>query len=77
MVEVEVVPLENGKKYMILDTIEIDGIKYIYLSQIENDQEFCIRKLSLDELDILGLDSEEEYNKALKAYAEKEKSAIS
>ncbi len=77
MLEVETVFLEDNKEYAIIDTISIDGIKYIYLSEVENDQEFCIRKLSLDELDILGLDSEEEYNKALKAYAQKEKNAIS
>ena len=70
-VEVETVVLENEKEYAVIDTIIINSIKYIYLCSVEQTEEFCIRKLSQDEKEILGLETEEEYNTALKIYGEK------
>ena len=76
MIEVEVVVLEDGCEYAIMDTISIDGVKYIYLSQVENAQALCIRKLSSDEKDILGLKDETEFKMALHAYVTKYKSIL-
>lgn len=76
MIEVETVVLEDNKEYAIMDTIPIDGIKYLYLAQIEKPEDLCIRKLSIDEKDILGLENEEEFKMALHAYATKYKSIL-
>lgn len=73
--ELETVILEDNKQYAILDTIQIKGVKYIYLSCIEETEkpQVCIRKLSNNEEEILGLENEEEYNIALEAYTDKYK----
>lgn len=76
MIEVETIVLEDHKEYAIMDTIPIHGVKYLYLSQVENAQALCIRKLSLDEKDILGLSNEEEFKMALEAYVIKYKSVL-
>ena len=76
--EVKTVILEDKKEYVIVDTIEIDGIKYLYLGELEELQSesvsmptVVIRKLDKKEKNILGLDTEEEYKSALEAFANK------
>ncbi len=76
MKEIETVVLEDNKEYAIMDTIPIDGVKYIYMCQVDNAQALCIRKLSSDEKNILGLSSEEEFQMALQAYVTKYKSIL-
>lgn len=74
----EVVTLEDNKDYVILDTIEIDGIKYVYLVLATNEEQksVCVRKLVDNEENLAGLDSEEEYKKALDAYILKYKDIV-
>lgn len=74
----EAVTLEDNKEYVILDTIEIDGIKYLYLAHLSDPEKrtACIRKLVDNNINIAGLDTEEEYNKALNAYIEKYKDIV-
>lgn len=74
----EVVTLEDNRDYIVLDTINIDGIKYIYmvLATSEKEKSVCIRKLVDNEENIAGLDTEEEYKKALDAYIEKYKDIV-
>ncbi len=73
----ETVTLEDNLEYVIMDTLEINGIKYLYLENVkylqeEKDKpEIVIRKLDATEEMILGLDSEEEYLKALESYVSK------
>lgn len=79
MIELETTILEDNKEYAIIDIIEIDGIKYIYLSaisDIDTKKQVCIRK-ELNEEEIIGLDNEEEYQKALQAFVNKYKEVIS
>ncbi len=73
--KLETVVLEDNQQYAILDTIQIKGVKYIYLNCIEDTEkpQVCIRKLSDNEEEILGLENEEEYNIALKTYTDKYK----
>lgn len=74
----EVITLEDNRDYIILDTIEIDNIKYIYLvlATEEEQKSVCIRKIVDNGENIAGLDSEEEYRKALSAYTEKYKDIV-
>ena len=73
----ETVTLEDNLEYVIMDTLEINGIKYLYLENVKYIQEekdkpeIVIRKLDATEEMILGLDNEEEYLKALESYVSK------
>ncbi len=78
MMKVKTVQLEDNEEYVIVDTILIEDTKYIYLSlpnEIESEEiempEIIIRKYDKKEKYILGLDTEEEYNKALKVFVNK------
>ncbi len=72
----EVVILEDNQEYGIVDTIEINNTKYIYLYEMrylnENKKpEIVIRKLDKTEENIVGLDSQEEYIDALEKFVKK------
>ena len=74
--ELETIILENKEEYIVIDTIEIQGSKYIYLGkqqELENNsmENIVIRKLDKKEKYILGLDNREEYKLALEAYISK------
>lgn len=76
--EVEVVKLEDQQEYVIMETIEIKGINYVYLSLEEELKQvekklptIVIRKLDEKGKNILGLDTEEEYKMALEAFMSK------
>ena len=65
----ETIVLEDGIKYIITDTIN----NYLYLNNINNIEDFCIRKrIFIDgESYISGLDNDEEFDKALELFEEK------
>lgn len=67
----ETIILEDDLEYIITDTID----NYLYLNNINDPKDFCIRKqvTENDEEYICGLDNEEEYNKALKLFYDKYK----
>lgn len=73
MIDNSCVTLENGVKYQIIDIIKHDKIKYIYLMAIDNEEDICCRKeiVENNENILIGLDNEEEFNLALKLFAEK------
>ncbi len=45
MNEVEVVTLENGEDYYIINSIIHNDINYILLSNLSNSKDICIRKI--------------------------------
>jgi hypothetical protein len=70
---VKCIKLEDGITYMVLDEIDNKEITYVYLSNIEDEEDFCIRKvdnMKNSEL-LIGLDSDEEFDKALLLYTKK------
>ncbi len=67
----ERVKLEDNKYYLIVDEIKIEGINYIYLSEEDNPSDICVRKEINNGKDISGLDNQEEFDKAMKAYKRK------
>lgn len=69
--EIDTVILEDNQEYNIIDTIEINHTKYIYLSLKNNPEDICIRKLTKDEKNIICLDTDEEFEISLKAFKEK------
>lgn len=74
----EIVRLEDNQEYVVLDKIVINNIKYIYLvlSTDQTKKSVCIRKLVDEEQNIAGLDSQEEYQKALQVFTNKYKNII-
>lgn len=68
--EKELVTLENGKVYAIMDEIQKDSIKYLYLVNIEDTKDYAIRK---EEGDLLvGLEDEKEFRKAMDLFLQKQ-----
>ncbi len=72
--EVEIVKLGNDE-YIIIDEIEKDGNKYVFLSKEDDEKDLAIRKVQGDYL--VGLDDEEEFDKAMILFADKHKDLLS
>jgi hypothetical protein len=73
MVEMNFVTLEDGLEYAIIDEIEMNFQKYVYLANIKSDDGFLIRKVKDEngENYLTGLDNDQEFDKALKAFQDK------
>lgn len=71
--EYNVITLEDNIEYTEIDRIEDNNNIYVVLSDLENPENFCIRKLinENNEEFIVGLDSKEEFDKVLKIFTEK------
>lgn len=71
MKQVEIIDIEN-KKYMVLNEITDNGETYFYLTNIKNPKDFLIQKVDKNDKDYLvNLDNEEEFNKALDLFNNK------
>lgn len=70
---IKCVKLEDGIEYMILDEIDSDVNTYVYLTNIEDEEDFCIRKVdnSRNSQLLVGLDNDEEFDKALLLFTKK------
>ncbi len=70
---IKCVKLEDGIEYMILDEIDSDVNTYVYLTNIDDEEDFCIRKVdnSRNSELLVGLDSNEEFDKALLLFTKK------
>lgn len=73
MEEINTVILEDNIRYIILDKIEKNNNKYIYLSNIDTPEDFCIRKMVKENNQemLLGLDNKNEFELALLYYTQK------
>ena len=67
MMKLNFVTLENGIDYMIMQEITNGNIKYLYLVNENDENDFCIRKVIIEDNDkmLSALDSEEELKLAL------------
>lgn len=75
MKEVKCVKLEDGLDYMVIDEIDNEDVTYVYLANVLDEEDFCIRKvdnMKNGEL-LVGLDSDEEFDKALLIFTKKHK----
>lgn len=74
MEEVDVITLNDGD-YIITDEIDINNVKYYYLTKEDDIAKFCIRKINIinNEEYLVSLDSQEEFDKALLSFIEKNK----
>ena len=63
MVDVDIYTI-NNKEYMLLKEIELNNIKYLYLVNTNNEEDYIFRKILKEDSDyILPLDNEEEVKK--------------
>lgn len=71
--EYNVITLENGIEYTEIFRLDNEGNTYIVLSNLDNPEDFCIRKLIIKDGEdyIVGLENEEEFNKVFKIFGEK------
>ncbi len=75
---VEVITLENGLDFMVIDEIVSGAITYVYLANVDDERDTCVRKVTKENgKEILnGLDSKDELEKALLLFAKKHKNEI-
>lgn len=73
MINNSIIQLENGKTYVVVDKIEKLDIAYVYLANIENQKDFCVRKEITDnnEVYLTGLDNSQEFDEAMNLFIKK------
>lgn len=72
MEELEYITLENGKDYFIIDEITENDVTYLYLTNENDENDFCIRKMGKDN-EVIRLDNDIEFDKALLYFTKKHK----
>lgn len=68
----------DGKEYIELDTVEVKGSKYVYLVSTNDDKDFLINKIVLDNGKEYyeSIESNEEFQIVLLNFIKKNKSVI-
>lgn len=71
--EYNVITLEDNKEYAEIDKIEYNNSTYLFLANIDNPEQFCLRKLIKENNEefIVGLDSKEEFDNILMIFGQK------
>lgn len=74
MIDNSVFNLDN-KNYLVVDTIKDNDIKYVYLSNEEDANDFLVQKevKENEKTYLVNLDNEEEFVKAMHLFEEKNK----
>ena len=68
--EYDVVVLEDGLEYAEINKMKLNGKTYIFLTNLKNDDDFCIRRLiKKDNKEFFeGLSSKEEFDEVLREF---------
>lgn len=68
----------DGKKYIEIDKIDIKNETYVFLSNSVDDKDFCIRKLVSNEGEVFyeGLKDDKEFDNALLYFAKKHENIL-
>ena len=75
MIDNSLIELE-GKKYLVVDTITNENIKYVYLTNQDDVGDFLVQKEIIENEEdayLVNLENEEEFNKAMCLFEEKNK----
>lgn len=69
----EVIVLDDGIEYFIIDTIEIEGVFYTMFSNVNDETDFCFRKtIQKDGKSYYsGLENKNEFDKVLMCFGKK------
>ena len=62
------IELEDNIKYFITKEIQDGSVVYVYLTNVNDVNDFCIRKTDESREELKELDSVEEFKYALKVY---------
>ncbi len=70
---IEVVTLEDGKDYMVTAELDINNIKYLFLTNEDDVADFCLRKINTINNNeyLVGLNDKEEVIKILQEFTNK------
>ncbi len=70
---IEVVTLEDGEDYMVTAELEINNIKYLFLTNEDDVADFCLRKINTINNNeyLVGLNDKEEVIKVLQEFTNK------
>lgn len=70
---IEVVTLEDGKDYMVTAELEINNIKYLFLTNEDDVADFCLRKINTINNNeyLVGLNDKKEVIKVLQEFTNK------
>ena len=70
---IEVVTLEDSKDYMVTAELEINNIKYLFLTNEDDVAAFCLRKINTINNNeyLVGLNDKEEVIKVLQEFTNK------
>lgn len=70
---IEVVTLEDSKDYMVTAELEINNIKYLFLTNEDDVADFCLRKINTINNNeyLVGLNDKEEVIKVLQEFTNK------
>lgn len=73
MINNSVRQLEDNELYAVIDTIPFDKGLYVYLTNVKDTEDLCVRKqIQVENENVLvGLDNEDEVDYALKLLVEK------
>lgn len=65
----------DGKKYLVIDTIISENIKYVYFVNENDNTDFFVRKEIEENKNkfLIGVDGDQEYIKAMQLFVEKNK----
>lgn len=71
--ECNVFTLENNIEYTEIERIEYNNNTYLILSDLENPENFCIRKLKIENNEefIVGINTKEEFDTILNLFSNK------
>ena len=70
---IEVVTLEDGKDHMVTAELEINNIKYLFLTNEDDVADFCLRKINTINNNeyLVGSNDKEEVIKVLQEFTNK------
>jgi len=71
MMEINTVVLEDNIRYAVIKELEKDGNTYVSLVNMEDPEDFCIRKVKIENEKkyLAGLDSDEEFELVMLSFA--------
>lgn len=74
---VNCIELEDGITYAIIDEMEIENERYVYLVNVSKEEDFCIRKkISIQNQEALIEINENEFDKALLSFTKKHQNML-
>ena len=74
MKDLEVYNFTNGDQYVQLDKIILNGIEYVLISRIDDNEDISIRKVvNREDGEVLGYLDDEEFDRVSKLFYEKNK----